>query len=750
MLLRVPCPSRIDRVIVYARGAVVTRRLDLPEHLPTDSVELVAAGITALADPTSVRALVRGSREVVGLRTEVVMPPAPVNSGSIAQRLGKLDLELQRLLAERTHLFARRRAVGEVVLDPAMGKRLRPIDPAARVSDALAMQDLLAGKLEAIDARVRELDTAIEVNQRANEAAQLAAIQADSGDLHGEQPTLAVRVLLAAVGDSSARAEAEAGIDIEYVVGAARWWPTYAARFTAGATRVEWSLGAYLTQLSGEDWAQVKLSLSTADLAHDARLPELPSLRLGRAQPAARRGYRPVPEDLDAMFDGFDRARAVPAPSSISGEALHFTSLEGEADEITAIATRDDMSAAQGRRQTQTPGGDMLGSVPASTRTKDSWERSTALPSGMPPPQAAASFGYTTSAPQSYGAPESGFSPPQPPPGMLPPAMKPTSRSSSMDMRGGGGAMMAEQSGEYADGAMRMDRPELAQSIPMASEPTAIEPAREWLDFDALTLAGGDDIDRRGRLTRSEAAGVRERAIDAMAIVEQRGAPPLTEDPRASRGRFDHRHDAAGLIDAPSNRRASRVPMITAEAACAPRFCAVPRESAEVYREVELTNPLDAPLLAGPVEVFIDGALTATSRIQRVDRGGSILLGLGVEDRLRIARNARASEGSAGLLGGSTTVDHAIAIDISSSLGLPAMVEVIDRMPVSDDKAVEITRSYSLPELEPYTQVERGLPVRKGVRWRVEVPAGGRARIEFGYKITLPARSEIIGGNRRE
>jgi hypothetical protein len=752
MLLRVPCPSRIDRVIVYARGALVTRRIELPERLPADSVELVAAGITALADPASVRALVRGSREVVGLRTEVVMPPAPENPGSITERLGKLDLELQRLLAERTHLFARRRAVGEVVLDPAMGRRLRPIDPAARVNDTLAMQELLAEKLEAIDARVRELDAAIELNQRANEAAQLAAVQADSGDLRGEQPTLAVRVILAAAGDSSALAEAETGIDIEYVVGAARWWPAYAARFTAGATRVEWSLGAYLTQLSGEDWDQVKLSLSTADLANDARLPELPSLRLGRAQPAARRGYRPVPEDLDAMFDGFDRARAIPAPSSVSGDDLQFTSLDGGADEITALATRDDMSAAQGRRLTQAAALDMLGSAPASSRAKDVVTRSTAIPTGSSAPQSAASFGYAApQAPPSYGAPGSGFAPPPPSPGMLPPAMRPTSRSSTLEMtRGGSGGALAEQSGEYGDGSLRMDRPELAQSILMSSEPTAIEPAREWLDFDALTLVGGDDTDRRGRLTRHEAAGVRERASDAAAIVEQRSPPPLTEDPRASRGRFDHRYDAAGLVDAPSSRRASRVPVATAEGACAPRFCAVPRESAEVYREVELTNPLDAPLLAGPVEVFIDGALTATSRIQRVDRGGSILLGLGVEDRLRVARNARASEGSAGLLGGSTTVDHAITIDLASSLGLPVMVEVIDRLPVSDDKAVEIARTYSVPELEPYTQVERGLPVRKGVRWRVEVPAGGRARIEFGYKITLPARSEIIGGNRRE
>lgn len=50
---------------------------------------------------------------------------------------------------------------------------------------------------------------------------------------------------------------------------------------------------ALVAQRSGEDWSGVRLSLSTADLVSGARLPELPSLRLSRAQPPPRRGYRP-------------------------------------------------------------------------------------------------------------------------------------------------------------------------------------------------------------------------------------------------------------------------------------------------------------------------------------------------------------------------------------------------------------------------------------------------------------------------
>jgi hypothetical protein len=133
-----------------------------------------------------------------------------------------------------------------------------------------------------------------------------------------------------------------------------------------------------------------------------------------------------------------------------------------------------------------------------------------------------------------------------------------------------------------------------------------------------------------------------------------------------------------------------------------------------------------------------------------VDRGGALLLGLGVEDRLRVARNARVEEGTTGLLGGSTSVEHAVTIDLSSALGREAEVVVLDRIPVSDDKDIDIKTLYVRPTAEAYTQAERGHPVRKGLRWQVTVPAGGKVRLELGYKLTLPSKSEIVGGNRRE
>jgi uncharacterized protein (TIGR02231 family) len=283
--------------------------------------------------------------------------------------------------------------------------------------------------------------------------------------------------------------------------------------------------------------------------------------------------------------------------------------------------------------------------------------------------------------------------------------------------------------------------------------PEAIEPDEAWLDFDALTLA--DPLDpanrsRRGRLARDPSGMAGSRAAAARTSIEALGPPAETQDPLETRGRFDHRYDAEGSADVPASGRPHRVTIGSAEGEARPRFVAVPREAAEVYREAEIRNPFAAPLLRGPVEVFLDGALLTTSSFGFVDRGGWLHLGLGVEERLRVARNARVEEGSAGLLGGSTTVDHHVTIDVASSLGHPVAIEVLDRIPVTSDKDIEIKLVSSKPTSAKHTQAERGHPVRGGLAWSVTVSPGEKQRIEVVYRVTLPAKNELVGGNRRE
>ena len=221
-------------------------------------------------------------------------------------------------------------------------------------------------------------------------------------------------------------------------------------------------------------------------------------------------------------------------------------------------------------------------------------------------------------------------------------------------------------------------------------------------------------------------------------------------DPRESRGRFDHRYEAEGLQEVQSDGQAHRLVLQGAEGAPALSFVTVPREAKEVYRQAELQNPIAGPLLAGPVDVYMDGSLLTSTQLERVDRGGTLLIGMGIEERLRVARNARVEEESAGMLGGSTAVTHTVTIELSSALGRPVAVSVIDRVPVSTEKGVEIRRTAARPEPAIYKQEERGAPVSGGLRWVINLAAGERAQVEYQYRVTFPAKAEVVGGNRRE
>lgn len=707
------CASRIERVTVYARGAQVTRRVTLPTPLPYDAVEIVIPGVTVLAEAGSARVIVDGGREVVALRARFAAPRGPAGPGAPIERIRALELERESLEHETGELRTRRDLLASLPLQPRLEPRWSRLDPAQRARDALAVSALLTEKVASLDARLHELETRLERNQRALDAERLAASQAPSADLAGEgRPTLEFVVRLAA-GDAQVRS-----LDLEYAVFPARWWPAYTARLANGGARARWAIEALLAQDSGEDWTGVALSLSTADLVHDARLPELASLRLGRAQPSRKKGYRPLPEGLDGMFEGFDRAAAaVPvAPYSPKGGKVKPAPAEKSRRRDATVVSLRESDARRDEPATA------IFFAAADAEPVDLSEGGYVM-AGPPPPPAPKAM--PASAPMASA-----------PAGMPKPADRMRAGAANATLVGGGGASF---------GAL-----DKGEAVPEPLPPSAIEPGENWLDFDGLVLSDPGQRGRRGRIGRDDRPSFASQAHVARATIDALADPLHAQDPLRTRGQFDHRYDAEGTADVPSDALPHRVTLAAADANAAPRFRTVPREADEVYRETEIRNPFDAPLLAGPVEVFMDGALLTTSAIAAVDRGGSILLGLGIEDRLRVARNVRAQEKGAGLLGGSTAVEHEVAIDLTSALGQAVTVEVIDRVPVSDDKEVAIEAPGGKPPGEAYDQAERGMPIRGGRRWRVPVPAGGKARIEFGYTITLPAKSEIVGGNRRD
>ncbi len=744
MNAQIPCLSQISQVTVHARGALVRRKVAVPEgeDLPSGDIDLIIDDITPLAEPGSIRAAAPpGSRPIVAVQSALIIPAVAVAAGPSEARvhelqgiLGRLNLESERLQAQRQSLAA---------LQPNPGLRttslIEKIDE--RVADTLATAELLGTIQGELDLRLQELAQKRLQTSRDLEAARLALAQASSDPRpDSERQRRRVTVRLGSGGPLPQ-------LEIMYVVPAARFWPIYTLRISEGGRKATWLIEALCAQRSAEDWRDVRLSLSTADLIYDARLPELPSLRLGRAQPPARRGYRPPPEGLERMFSGYDRA--------FTGVALPPKTLAPPSDEDPNIAEmpafgldldkdRDDGSAMALYRQTQgkgRPGGvsAKLGEVRDELRKKEAPPANRAAmpsqpsPSMMAPPPPPSAGGHSGSA----GMPPA-------PMQMYQAVPETATRAEPRGMRARQSvALGAAPEGGFGGGGR--DDYEMAPE----PEPPSNEPQDAWLDFDHLVMAGVGDTQRRGRLVYSGESDSGQRQL-ATAQLESLLPTERLVDPQSSRGRFDHRYEADGIVVIPADGQPHRVALLCAETVPALRMLTVPGERPEVYREAELQNPCEAPLLSGPVDVYVEGSLLTTAGIDHIDRGGTLRVGMGVEDRLRVARNVRSDEDTAGLLGGSVVVTHTVTIELASALGQPSTVEVLERLPVSDDKAMTIEFVGARPEASAYTQAERGAPIRGGLQWRIPLSAAGKAKIEYQYRITFPARTEIVGGNRRD
>ena len=694
-----PISSHIHGVVVHARGAVVTRTLSLPKVMPRGPADLVVPGITPLAIPASFRAEVDGGRPVLGVVTRLDIPEEAKPEGDLERALKGLRQKIEALEQERQTWLRKRQLLGEATLSPRLSKKRYQEDPAGRIQHTLAAQTLLQRLEEQADQKLIKLDRQIATEHKAMDALATEAAQSPDDALKGRHhPTIRAFLRLAS---SDQPLE---GIRLSYAIREARWWPTYAVHLTDSTRRAELTVDALVAQASFEDWDDVTLELSTADLIHDVRLPELTSLRLSRAQPKLRRGFRPPPEGLETMFAGFDEALGQARPN-IGPLPPDLERLQNELGFKETVKARA-LSSTSGA----------LTELPAGELTDDDEFLEVAAP---PEPQPMTAALEISSMDAIQAAP------------MAMPAAPPISRRARR--------MISPQ-----DGA-ELKKMAFGQAVPHQ-----IEPEDGWLNFDALTLGGLDQPQERGQLLRREHSHPSVEALRSQVPLAHAPSGAL-QDPMISRGLFDHRYSAEGPAQVPSNGRTHRVSMTRHPLETRGRLVTVPRAVDGVYREVELVNPLDAPLLAGPVDVTMDGALLTTTHLDHpVDRGGGFTVGLGLEERVRVARNARTTEGTVGMLSSTTAIDHEITIDLVSALGHPISVEVLERIPVTDDKEIEIEVIEASPKPTPYHQKERGQPIDGGLAWRISIEPGGKRTIRLHYRIELPSKSEIAGGNRRE
>jgi hypothetical protein len=260
--------SKITHATVFLEGAQVSRTAKV--SAPAGKNQLVFTGLTAEMDPKSIQIKVDDEDLIVLSVSHRLKfnerPKENPEADNIYDQIDQLD-ERKALLSTRYRILKEEEdilALNRVVASPQTGLDAQDLVEAVnfhreRITHIRLRQLAISGSLDSLK------------DQRALLQQQLA----EAGKTEEVKTTAEVVVT------TQNKSATKSDFIITYLVPNARWVPHYDVRVADISQPVDLRYRARVSQKSGEDWAGVRLKLSTGDPSANAIAPTLPMWRLG-------------------------------------------------------------------------------------------------------------------------------------------------------------------------------------------------------------------------------------------------------------------------------------------------------------------------------------------------------------------------------------------------------------------------------------------------------------------------------------
>ncbi|MCE7973092.1 MAG: mucoidy inhibitor MuiA family protein [Leptolyngbya sp. PLA1] len=338
-------PGKIDAVTVYRGQAVVTRAVELPRVLPAAAgtvQEVVVTDLPAHLRPESLHAETTPGVQVrsVTYRTRPVVQDTREEVRAIDARIedlqNKLTVNARRnaLLAEDRAYLASLQGFIAPTATVEMTRGVLNADTVEKLSGYLIKQRANLTETElTLAAEAKKLNADLEQAQRER---QLTTA--------GSSRTVHEAVVLL-----TQTPDAPGTLRLRYLVDGATWDPSYNVRSSSDkpdSVTIEYY--AAISQMSGEDWSDVAITLSTATPSLIASAPRLTpltiSLAASPAPEALTLAYDDARKDIQARLRDAERERAQNFVGRVvlgGGGASQVTGAQVEADKSLNTLAND-------------------------------------------------------------------------------------------------------------------------------------------------------------------------------------------------------------------------------------------------------------------------------------------------------------------------------------------------------------------------------------------------------------------------
>jgi hypothetical protein len=151
----------------------------------------------------------------------------------------------------------------------------------------------------------------------------------------------------------------------------------------------------------------------------------------------------------------------------------------------------------------------------------------------------------------------------------------------------------------------------------------------------------------------------------------------------------------------------------------------------EAFLVAELKNPSAQPLPAGNANLYVGDDPAGNARLKLVSPGEAFTLPLGIDRALKPVRNVKVIQSEAGIVNKDEVTEYAVTIELANPYRSAVAVRLLDQIPITTQKDVEIKLSDSKPLA---TQDKR----TGSLEWRLTVPATQKTIVSFNYSIKRP------------
>ncbi|MDP1580064.1 MAG: mucoidy inhibitor MuiA family protein [Candidatus Didemnitutus sp.] len=234
------------------------------------------------------------------------------------------------------------------------------------------------------------------------------------------------------------------------------------------------------------------------------------------------------------------------------------------------------------------------------------------------------------------------------------------------------------------------------------------------------------------------APGARAKVADAqyavqMQMMTSEAAPPMREAEMAvasvEAGATSASFKIATAATIPSDGTAQKVPITAAKFAANPEYLTVPKRQQTAFLTAKVVNTSEFPLLAGAMNVFLDGTFVATSSLRSVMAGEKFDLALGADEGISVKhKRVQKFTENTGLMNTGKRITYEYLITVQNNKRTAERVIVVDQVPLSRNE--KITVKLLSPDAREVKPTDEG-----SLKWTLDLKPGEKRELTVKFAV---------------